>query len=246
MEKQLMEFDEIKDDCLNTDVKRVALHDSDDNILISYNNTNTPIETKLEQIEKKLSSRSLPDGIYKIKTKDFGHGTKPSTYYCKKGEIKNEIVNLADPMPLQNNSNAYESKYMDLLHENHKINLEKVRLELEIKRLEDKIDDLENDIEGLADQAPESNNTQDFLKDTLETITPLVDKYFSQQDEKIKMSKIELDQKLKNQELAERMRQMQEVDEDREDLDQEEQEINAAELYQQQMASINNQNGQHE
>jgi len=217
MKKELLTFDEIKTDIIESDFKRVGLFDSEGKQMVSFNNTITPLDKKLDEIEKRLKSRSTEDGIYQIRTKDHGKGSRSATFYTAVGDISGETIqtaeqpNINELIKLQA-QNMTPANYDELMHSK----IEAATLQVKIKALEDEnkklketIEDLESELNELS-ETPKENKTQTFIENTLQTIAPLADKFLQQRDDSLKLQLMQMQQRMNEQSKAQ---QRQNIDE---------------------------------
>lgn len=184
---------EIENEILNQGYKYIALFDSNDRVLIPYNNTQIKPEVRLKEVLTRLKSKTLTDGFYKIMAKNsVQKNIVPDVYLYAKGNaetlkdnFKPEVIYM--DRPGQNIGMDSVISYTKALELNTLI----ARLELENTQLKREIDDLQaendelrsNETENLADEKPTMlESAKSFLSETLTSAAPLIDKWFEQKD----------------------------------------------------------------
>lgn len=206
MKNELLTFTEAKTDIIESGHKSVSLYDKNGEKLIPFNSSKVPMKERLDEIEKRLNSRSTEDDIYQLKAKHYGSRTRPAVYYVAS---ENYIENLADnnqvPEKVKTEIKQVEKPLIDKGHytaeEYHKLYTEKIELDYELKAANDEIGRLEEIIEDLEKDEPESkgflsDSNKEFLSGVMEQVTPLVDKMLSQRDnaQQIELLKIQMAQ----------------------------------------------------
>jgi hypothetical protein len=184
---------EIENEILNQGYKYIALFDSNDRVLIPYNNTQIKPEIRLKEVLIRLKSKTLTDGFYKVMAKNsVQKNIVPDVYLYAKGNAetlkdpgKPEVIYM--DRPGQNVGMDSVISYTKALELNTLI----ARLELENTQLKREIDDLQaendelraNETENLADEKPTMlESAKSFLSETLTSAAPLIDKWFEQKD----------------------------------------------------------------
>lgn len=184
---------EIENEILAQQYKYIALFDSNDRVLIPYNNTQIKPEVRLKEVLTRLKSKTLTDGFYKVMAKNsVQKNIVPDVYLYAKGNteslkdnVKPEVIYM--DRPNQNIGMDSVISYTKALELNTLI----ARLELENTQLKREIDDLQaenddlraNESENLADEKPTMlESAKSFLSETLTSAAPLIDKWFEQKD----------------------------------------------------------------
>jgi hypothetical protein len=184
---------EIEKEILSQGYKYLALFDSNDRVLIPYNNTQIKPEIRLKEILTRLKSKTLTDGFYKVSAKNsVQKNIVPDVYLYAKGNINNlkdepikEVIYM--DRPNQNvgmDSVISYTKALELQTLVARLELENAQLQREIDELQTECDELRaNEIENLADEKPTMlESAKSFLSETLTTAAPLLDKWFEQKD----------------------------------------------------------------
>lgn len=190
-----LSIEEIKREIQEQGFQHAGLFNQNNESIISYNGKGTPLKTKIAEIEKRLKSRSLPDGIYVIQAKNsLGTREKPATFYITKGNISNQkdqgtvIVQVPSTLSDGERSVISYERALELQTEVASLKLQIQALEKENEDLKEQLDEYED--EGLSDPAP---TMLDSFKDLLPSIAPLVDKYFDQRDKQLMLMSRKLD-----------------------------------------------------
>jgi hypothetical protein len=194
---------EIQNEILAQQYKYIALFDSNDRVLIPYNNTQIKPSVRLNEVLTRLKSKTLTDGFYKVMAKNSVQKTiVPDVYLYAKGNTANlnestkqEIIYM--DRPNQNVGMDSVISYTKALELNTLI----ARLELENAQLKREIDDLQtecdelrsNEVQNLADEKPTMlENAKSFLSEILTSGAPLIDKYFEQKDRALAIKESQL------------------------------------------------------
>lgn len=167
---------------------------------VVYNGTKISNDTKWKEIEKALKKKTLPSGIYYLVSK--ANYSKNTTEHVHPVGVGNYSLADVDPEPIKNRAEKIQSIWTP--DEAVKIISEKNRLEYELTEAKKKIQDLEEHISELEEEISQAETTQElseeqkpggWIEKIIELGTPLVNKYFEQRDQEIKL----LSQKLNSQ-----------------------------------------------
>lgn len=200
---KLMSIEEIKKDVLNSEYKSVGLFDKNGKKLIPFNSKSVSLNNRLDEIVKRLNSKGTPDDIYQIHAKHYGQNIEPSVYYVQKGELETlaeyptetKTIEIIEKEPINQlpNPNSFITiqQHNDLYLENMRLQMENERLNNELDRLNDIVEELE---ENQQKPGMLADGTKEFLSTTMETLTPIIDKVLQQQDIKMKLRFMELEQ----------------------------------------------------
>lgn len=202
---KLMSFEDARRDIEKAEHKRVALFDKNGKKLVAWNSRSTPIEVRINEIQKRLESETTPTGVYQIHAKHFGRDVEPAIYYVHVGEqaealadieIKTKSVEIEQP---NENLPASIQKGQPTWEMYNELFREKIELDYRIRELEKEVEDLEEDIVDLEDQvhdltaeadaAPQGflsdPNAQSFVQQSVQSLIPIADQYFEMQNKKL-------------------------------------------------------------
>ena len=196
MSIKLMTFPEARKDIETAEHKRVCLIDKNSNKLVSWNSQNTPIDKRLKEIQKRLESSATMAGIYQIHAKHYGRDASPAIYYIQVGDPEQALgdIKIDEPekvvVQAQTGATVSYDKYNEIYLENLRLNVAVDRLTDDVEALTGIIDDKDVIIRDLEEAEPEesgflSDNNKEFLKSTMEQILPVADMYFDQQNKKL-------------------------------------------------------------
>lgn len=194
---------EIENEIIAQQYKYIALFDSNDRVLIPYNNTQIKPEIRLKEILTRLKSKTLTDGFYKVMAKNsVQKNIVPDVYLYAKGNTANlnesakqEIIYI--DRPNQNVGMDSVISYTKALELNTliaRLELENTQLKREIDNLQTECDELRNnEVQNLADEKPTMlENAKNFLSEILTSGAPLLDKYFEQKDRALQIKEQQL------------------------------------------------------
>ena len=173
--------------------KHIGLFNRDGAALVRFNSTNKTPADRLEMIEKRLSSPTLTDEYYIIKGKNNTQAdTITDDYIIVNENIKpmlKEEINGAFIPPIVGDKVYNFREGIELNSKLVRLEIETANLISEVKELKEIISDLENQLEDVeALEETKENPIQDFLKETLKTAAPLLDKYFELKERKIQLA----------------------------------------------------------
>lgn len=190
---EVMTFENAREDIIASDHKSAALFSKNGDKIIPYNSKSVKLIDRLNEIGRRMESKSMPDGIYQLKARHYGQDAVPAVYYVSKGDISTglqeiEVKSKEVPATLNAHLSEYTPKEYKTLFE-QKVELDyKVKAQAnEIRELKDQVANLEADIDAMLEDEPESTgllseNNQKFLSGTVEQLTPLFDKMLQQKD----------------------------------------------------------------
>lgn len=197
MAVQIMKFEDVKKDILNSAYKRCALCDKNGNYLITFNHRNMNINDRLEEIEKRMKSVAMKPGVYQIHAKNFENNSEPGIFYVGVGTQAQQIedIEIIEPgktrieLPslMADGTKVDYETYRELLEENIQLRLQVQTLQIEIRHLEEDIDELECELEEGGGSAMADNN-QKFFTNLAETLVPLADKFLEQRDKQLNLT----------------------------------------------------------
>lgn len=199
-----MTFPQISEDIRNCEYKSVALVDKNGRELIPYNSKSVALDKRLTEIQKRLNSIALTPGVYQVHARHWENNTAPVVYYIAVGNQAEAIKDItleeaivpAKVKPknlpaLSDGHNVSWEKYQELLQENLELQTTNARLELEINQLRNEIDELEEELEEAEEGGSKgdflSDGTKDWINKTIETVTPLADKWLEQRDKQLQI-----------------------------------------------------------
>ncbi|OUV99033.1 MAG: hypothetical protein CBD16_09065 [Betaproteobacteria bacterium TMED156] len=187
----LAEFKNIND---NESYKHLGLFKSNGDSIVRFNSNSVTPQSRLEMIEKRLSSPMMTEQVYLIKGKfNTQKDSITDDYYIINPQKENQTMseNFEIQQPEVNGNKVYSLKEgIDINTKLIKCELENVylkekieKLEENIKLLESEIDELEN--ETLSEDKPLENSITSWLSEMSKIAVPIMDKYFDLQERKL-------------------------------------------------------------
>lgn len=181
---------EIKKIASEQGYKLCALEDSNGKRLQPYNTYKVDVKKQLDIITTRLKSELFADGIYYCcLSQTINKSKNPDKYPIAKGVVKlNESQqNIQTPVYIQNpveNVLSWESA-LKFQSEIAELKSRVRELELENNMLSAQLEEAENEI-PLSDEGKE-NSTLTFLKETLPSVVPMLDRYFDLEEKKLNL-----------------------------------------------------------
>ena len=175
--------------------KYICFKDMNGEIIVPYNSNKVTAAARIKEIETRIETQTGNHFIIEGKTSISPKAKADPFYIVKDPTLKDspsaviEATVIEPARSVQEGVNVRSYEYV--LELEKRVN----KLELENKALLDKIDLLEEELEEasfLDDDEPEGNGTMDWLSSTFEMVTPLIDKFFQQRDQLIKIETIKL------------------------------------------------------
>ena len=195
-----MTFDQAQKDIVESEHKRVALFDKNGQQIVPFNSKSVPLEKRLNEIRKRLDSKSTPPGVYQVHAKHYGQKAVPAIYYVSSGDLQAAAESIEF-----NNTKPQEILVQDLLpagtvtaDQYNELYRQKLELEFRIRELEKEKEELELLVAEIEAEEPEqsgfglSDNTQQFIKGSLEQVIPLLDKMLQQRDTKLQIEALQV------------------------------------------------------
>lgn len=152
---------------------------------------------RFEDIQKRLKSPTVPDGLYIIKCKvQQKTSITPDSFTVQKGDLDSEqvtkiIVEQANPETLSE-SQMTITEVIELRVSNQLTTAENERLKTENEELKEKVATLEADLEEADEdtlsQGP--NHIAEYLKELGPTFVPIADRYFDLEERKLELETI--------------------------------------------------------
>jgi hypothetical protein len=211
MKQDLHKFDAtFKTMMKETGYKHLAMEDPQGSRIVSYNQPKTKIETKFEEIRKRLNV--LPDGIYKILAQyNYGSKSAPDIFLIKKGNavlsednetVKNNTIQVKQQSKQEKEYDNVMSlpEALKRIEELAKLNVEVESLRDKVKTQAEYISELEADLDEVENADPalsegtNPNSAMAWAEKTLPTITPFLEEYF-----KVKNRSLDIQEKRLNQ-----------------------------------------------
>lgn len=159
---------------------------------------------RFEDIQKRLKSPTVPDGLYIIKCKVHQKTTvTPDSFTVQKGDVTPEqatkiIVEHSSPEMLSE-SQMGVTEVIELRVSSQLMSHENERLKAEVAELQEKVTALEADLEEADDDTLSQRgpgHIAEYLKELGPTLIPIADRYFDLEQSKLELETIK---ELKNQ-----------------------------------------------
>jgi hypothetical protein len=167
----------------NQQYKYLALFDSAGKAIIPFNPNSIKASERLREIETRLSSQGLKDGLYIVKCKNsVGKAVSTDDYPIMKGEHLNnspESIQI-QTLPTYSPEILTYDQALKLNIEVERLKLENVALKKENAQLLAEVAELEANQAHLSEE-PEPglmDNAKSFLMDAMQFVAPLLDKHF--------------------------------------------------------------------
>lgn len=186
-------LEEIEDDIKNTGYKFLSLVKPNGAQIIAFNSGKIDAKMRMNEIRRRLKSKSLPDGLYIILAKSSLQARNvPDEFPYQKGKAQP----LAEDQPIKAAKNNPEvTSFSEVLKLKNRI----TELEFEVKDKQRRIDELEEELDELEEQLENQPATTlkeptddflsragDWLQKTMITVQPLIDKHFELKEMQIK------------------------------------------------------------
>ena len=170
--------------------KKVCLYDTQGKKIIAYKNNRTDPKKKLEEIERKLKTKQLPDGYYLVHFKQsFSTAVDPEVYMIKKGN-PTEAPTLSEPTKgtpavqilTYEQALKYETDILRLTAERDKALADYDKLLEEMEAEPEEVELAEPAGGGAVDLA---NSIGTWIEKITPTLVPVIDRYMTQRDKQI-------------------------------------------------------------
>lgn len=163
--------------------KYLALYDSAGKAIIPFNPNSIKASDRLREIETRLSSQGLKDGLYIVKCKNStGKAVSTDDYPIMKGENLScgSDVPAIQTMPTYSPEILTYDQALKLNIEVERLKLENVALKKEVAQLQAENAELEANQAHLSEEAEPGlmDNAKSFLMDAMQFVAPLLDKHF--------------------------------------------------------------------
>lgn len=181
--------------------KLAALENNQSERLQSFNNLKTTLDKHLNVITSRLNSELYPDGLYYVLLAQSINKTKaPDRYPVVKGVLKPEHLEEKPTVTIIEKPAENVLTWSSALEMQAKISELTGRvkqLEFENNLLQSELDAIEEaeETEGLSEA---KSGTQMFLSETLPSLMPILDRYFQNEDKKLDLERLKLQQKTKS------------------------------------------------
>jgi len=192
-----MTWQEVHDDIIASEHKRVSLKDINGKEIVPFNNTKHKIDVRLKEIAARVNSSVTPDGVYQVHAKHYGSRAVAAIYYLCKGDQEEGLADIqvttheeVEQMITGHEPKAFTQAEYNDLYRRH------MHQEFEIERLEMKIDQLEQDLDIL-DTDPRSggllsDSNKEFFGTIMDNVIPLTEELLKQRGDKIQLQALEI------------------------------------------------------
>lgn len=202
---KLFNIEEVKAVQSNQNYKYLGLFDQSGTQIIPFNPAKVSGAERLRQIETRLISQGLKDGIYIIKGKNSVGKTVPADeYFIQKGSNLSELscdpvkeVQIVEKPTFQPEVLTYQGA-LALQIELERYKLENKSLQKEIDSLKADIKELEQESQLLSEEEKPSlmENAQTFLTNAMQFVAPLLDKHFELKEKQLGLQAIQIQHRL--------------------------------------------------
>lgn len=202
---KLFNIEEVKAVQSNQNYKYLGLFDQSGTQIIPFNPAKVTGAERLRQIETRLISQGLKDGIYIIKGKNsVGKNVPADEYFIQKGANLSELacdpvqeVKIVEKPVFQPEVLTYQGA-LTLQIELERYKLENSSLKKEIESLKAEIKELEQESQLLSEESEPSlmENAQSFLTNAMQFVAPLLDKHFELKEKQLGLQAIQIQHKL--------------------------------------------------
>lgn len=193
---ELMEFEDIRDEIEGV-FNQVALFKTDGTQMMPFNNPKIKVSDRLDAVEKRLDSKSTPNGVYIIKARYHQRDHAPAPFYFAKGDISN--VTLSDqptPAPLPAAKPISTDKAIEITSTNARLEAEIKHLKSENKILAEENAALKEQVEeyeqDLGDGGGEPNVNQEFWSNLAENMVPILEKHYEHKGNELQFKREQL------------------------------------------------------
>ena len=184
--------------------KLAALENQQGKRLQAFNKLITKCETQLNTIAQRLQSEIYEDGIYCILLSRTINGMQDADRYnIIKGELKPEHIELKEPPIIHTKAEEVLtwSSALQMQQQISNLTAEVKQLKFENNLLQSQLDAMDEEEDNLSENTNSNLNeitkspTLSFLSETIPSLLPIVDKYFEQEERKLKLKELELQMK---------------------------------------------------
>lgn len=177
--------------CTEQKYKYIAFYDQTGRELIAFNSNNVTAADRLAEIQKRLESPALKDGIYCVKGKTSPRvKTVADEYFIKKGDYDVKEIQIGSFSPeILSYDKALE---MQTKIAKYEMEIEQLKIKIDALEIENKyLQELEMTFDEEEDEEEETptlaENAKSFLSEFLPILTPLIDKHFDLQQQKLNL-----------------------------------------------------------
>jgi len=177
--------------------KLAALENLNGEKITSFNQIKTPIDKHLRTLETRLKSDIHPDGVYNVLlAHSISKSRTPDRYPVVKGNLTHDQLSEIEKksMPLTPVIVQPEAERVltwdSALQMQQTISTQAARiqqLEFENAQLADQLDDAIAELSNLQ-ETQKPNDTVSFLKETLPSLLPAIDRYFDLEEKKLSIA----------------------------------------------------------
>lgn len=182
--------------------KLASLQDVDGHKIVSSNPFSVKIEKQLDNIALRLKADIQPDGVYNVcMANSPSKSRNPDRYPIMKGKVKPEQMSEAE----NKNTVIIKEKSNDVLTWDQAVEMNKQiaeltakvgqfefennALKLQVSQLEAELEEEEED-DGLSDPGAGMNGLGAYIKETLPTITAILERHYDLQERKLKLDEL--------------------------------------------------------
>ena len=197
MNIQPLKIEQIRAELKRQGYRHVGLFTQEGDKIIAFNNAKMPVLERLKEIETRLKSPTLPNGLYYIHAKSgISANTVPDKFPILKGRFTSEkpqSVIIHGPETLASEDLYTPAQYMQLRRDLIDSQLYAEQLERQIELANERITELESTQlnDGGTGETTVWDRAQTFLSELLPTVTPMIDKLLDQRDKKLALQALQ-------------------------------------------------------
>lgn len=197
-------LEQFKDEQKRTKYKHISLLKGDGSCLIKFNSQAKDFDSRFDEIQKRLQSSALLDGIYILAVKhsprrdavadefqlikgkpNLSENTTTSVQPTKTPKENPTVTSYSEVLKLEVELNKLRLENETLKKENERLTKENSELETENANLNSQLDELEGQ-EGLS-EGTGFDSIKTWLNDAFQMVSPLIDKHYELKEHELKL-----------------------------------------------------------
>lgn len=201
----ITKYEDFLEDVKKLNFKHVGLFNSNGDKIIPFNSNKVPLQKRLDEIQARLESSTIPDGMYIVKAKTYiSNATVPTEYCIQKDtgqppEITTTMNENGQNSGIGPQMLSYKEA-LDMQVENNTLKFQLEQQELKMAELLQRMDSIQQEHEALQltnealeveqqtlEDEPQGTSTGEWIAKMVEYATPILEEHFELQHRKLEL-----------------------------------------------------------